>query len=110
MTTTETPAQRRTRLIEQYAAIVSGVTTPIRLANAIELADAVIAATPQEPPAPSKFWGSDSNQPQRDLINQCLDAEGLMKQSIDEGIRVSPGGLSIWLKSWELLKRDIGVK
>ena len=53
MSTNETPAQRRTRLIEEYtkAAIIAtpDYSAEQMVAGATFVADAVIAATPQEP-------------------------------------------------------------
>jgi len=56
--TTETPAQRRTRLIEQYCALVFSNAEPscsmtAIVKYAVDLADAVIAATPQ--PEPTRY-------------------------------------------------------
>lgn len=57
--TTETPAQRRARLIEQYCALVFSNAEPscsmtAIVKYAVDLADAVIAATPQPEPEHAK--------------------------------------------------------
>lgn len=99
----ETPAKRRTRLIEQYAGLLeAGPTYRANvIASAIELADAVIAATPQE---------SEPTSNELPLISLCHDAARLMKLTDYEGFAVNQKDLSIWLKSWESLKLELGVK
>jgi hypothetical protein len=77
--THETPNERRTRLIEQYAGLLeAGPTYRANvIASAIELADAVIAAAPQEAePEPARQDESKDRYllgQVRELIKIALD-------------------------------------
>lgn len=77
--THETPAQRRTRLIEQYAGLIVRTIEPRATWNpeafikcASDIADAVIAATPQaQEPEPTRY-PSEIESRLIDLVDSIL--------------------------------------
>lgn len=100
MSNHETPAQRRTRLIEQFAlhhwvkydTIWSNTEFFLkRWTDELgQLADAVIAATPQEPEALDK--------PVTRLLSLCEQAKSCGAMWRD------------WLEEFESIKKDIGAR
>lgn len=100
--TTETPAQRRTRLIEQYvkSAIIAtpDYSAEQMVAGATFIADAVIAATPQEPPT---RYPSEAETRLIELVQVAIDSLACQFQPEDIIKMVAPKLAAI--------KRDLGL-
>lgn len=98
--TTETPAQRRTRLIEEYtkAAIIAtpDYSAEQMVAGATFIADAVIAATPAPQSEEAARYPSEI---ETRLIELCEECIGMMNITVKAPCRIK----------LIAIKRDLGI-
>lgn len=109
----ETPAQRRTRLIDEYVlrnfhpyATCGNLPWLIQIAQ--KVADAAIAATPQEHLQDDKLAEHVERleRSTNELYRLCTSAAGIMRYGISNAY--SP---QEWLKAWDALRvKCLGVK
>lgn len=107
----ETPQQRRTRLIEQYVAVdlahLQGPRNVVEMA--VNLADAVIAATPQPEPAPTKTLDLKSlNYDGTPATRYPSEIETRLLELCELAIDCFPEGCQ-WRYKLTAIKRDLGL-